>query len=84
MEFNARVFAAWIRAENVDTIRLALEQTKTERGILRIVRAELDGQRRPSVLWTAERRLCQVRGEELPGVRTALVAEGLALEPGQR
>lgn len=81
--FNARDFAALIRLQGIDTVRLSLEQAQTERGVLRILRAELAGLRRPTLIWTAERRLTQLRGQELSGVRTLLAAEGLALEPGE-
>jgi hypothetical protein len=76
-------FAALIRSQPRDVMLLALEQVTTYAGALRIYRAEANGLRRWNVLLTAARRLEQLGGTERPGVRTSLIAAGVALEPGQ-
>ncbi len=80
---SAESFTALIRMSTKDEVLLALEQVTTYDGAMRIYRAEGAGLRRWQVLTTAARRLEQLGGTERPGVRTSLVAEGVALEPGQ-
>lgn len=71
---------AVIRRSPLEAVLLGLEQVTTEAGAVSILRAEQAGRRRPLILRTAERRVAQMRGQELAGMRTSLVAEGSAAE----
>lgn len=79
--FSEREFAALVRTRTVDELLLALEEVKTEQGAWRIYRAEQAGWKRLPVLWTAERRIEQLREAEAPGHRTRIVAAGVGLDP---